>query len=166
MMKKLFLLIFLSVCFNAFSQRELRLDIADALALRSLDVSFEQYVGKQSSIGVSALFNFEDDSSDFKYNENFVLTPFLRHYFNSRNNWNFFGEVFLAYNTGEDEVVINTVSVTEEYSDLALGIAFGTKYISEGGLVIDLHGGLGRNLFGTDSPTLVPRVGIGIGYQF
>jgi hypothetical protein len=40
------------------------------------------------------------------------------------------------------------------------------KYIATGGLVIDVYGGLGRNLFGSDSAILVPRIGLNLGWRF
>jgi hypothetical protein len=40
------------------------------------------------------------------------------------------------------------------------------KYIAKGGLVIDVFGGLGRNLFSSDSPVIVPRLGLNIGWRF
>jgi len=42
----------------------------------------------------------------------------------------------------------------------------GTKYVSTGGLIIDAYAGVGRNLFGSDSPVLVPRVGVNVGWRF
>lgn len=154
------------IALNSYAQHELRVDIADALALRTLETSYEFYVSEQSSVGVSTLFNFEGRGSDFRYNEDQMITPFFRHYFESDTSWNFFGELFLGINFGEDTVRINSITLREEYTDGALGIAVGTKYVSNGGLVIDIHGGLGRNLFGSDSPAIVPRVGLGVGYQF
>ncbi len=74
--------------------------------------------------------------------------------------------MFFGINTGEDEVNNNGIFTYTDYTDGALGIGIGTKYVSEGGFVIDVHGGLGRNLFGNDSPILVSRVGVGVGYQF
>lgn len=165
-MKRILIAFSLIYSISAFSQQELRLDITDALALKTVEASFEYYVSDQSSIGVSALFNFEGRSSDFRYNEDRMLTPYFRHYFSADGNWNFFGELFFGINTGEKENVVNNVTTYTDYTDGALGIGVGTKYVSEGGLVLDIHGGLGRNLFGSDSPIIVPRVGVGIGYRF
>lgn len=165
-MKKLFLAFTLFISFTGFSQQELKLDIIDALALRTIEVSYEHYMSNQSSIGVSALFNFEGKGSDFRYNEETMITPFFRHYFSTESKWNFFSEMFLGINFGEREVINGLVNTYLDYTDAALGIGIGTKYVSEGGLILDVHAGLGRNLFGSDSPVIVPRVGVGIGYQF
>ncbi len=165
MKKFLFSIVFLtSFCVQA--QQEVKVDLGDALVLKTLEVSYEKYLSEVSSIGVSALFNFEGRGSDFRYNENQMITPFFRHYFTSEAMWNFFGEVWMGINFGEYEVDPNGNLRYENYTDGALGVAIGSKYVSEGGLVIDIHGGLGRNLFGSESPLIVPRVGVGIGYRF
>lgn len=161
-MKKTLLL--LSFLFTGFlsAQEELKVNVTDALALKTLSASYEHYLTEQTSVGVSALFNFENESSDFRYNEDRMFTPFVRHYFSVESLWNFFGELFFAYNQGDEE---NGATVTD-YSDGALGLAVGYKYISPGGFTVDVHGGLGRNLFSKDSPTIVPRIGVNIGFQF
>lgn len=165
-MKRILTLAISLLSMSLFSQQELKLDIADALALKTLEISYEFYVNEKSSLGVAGLFNFEGRSSDFRYNEDRMITPFFRHYFSANGDWNFFGELFFGINTGEIEEDNNGVQTFTDYTDGALGIGIGTKYVSEGGLIIDAHAGLGRNLFGSDSPILVPRVGIGIGYRF
>ena len=56
--------------------------------------------------------------------------------------------------------------MSDNYSDGALGLAVGYKYTSPGGFTVDIHGGAGRNLFSKESPRVVPRIGVNIGYQF
>lgn len=96
-----------------------------------------------------------------------MITPYYRHYFTTEYKWNFFGEGFLGINSGkkESDAENNPGKYDVKYTDTALGIAVGTKYVSDGGLTIDLYGGLGRNLFGTDSAVLVPRLGLNIGWR-
>ena len=165
-MKKILLVVSLFFTGFSFAQEEVKLDIIDALALKTVEVSYEHYFTEQTSAGISALFNFENESSDFRYNEDRVITPFVRHYFSTESLWNFFGELFFAYNTGDEETTVNNIPVSTDYSDGALGLAIGYKYISTGGFTVDIHGGLGRNLFNDDSPVLVPRVGVNVGWQF
>ncbi|MEQ6123526.1 DUF3575 domain-containing protein [Pseudotenacibaculum sp. MALMAid0570] len=165
-MKKLILLIAFLYSGIAIAQEEIKVNITDALALKTLTASYEHYFTEQTSAGVSGLFNFEDDSSDFRYNENLSITPFVRHYFSTESLWNLFGELFLSYNTGDDDRIENGVIVEDNYTDGALGLAIGYKYISSGGFTVDIHGGLGRNLFSDESPRIVPRVGVNVGFQF
>lgn len=164
-MKKIILVFTILISSITFSQREIKLDIGDALVIRSLEFSFENYLTEDSSFGVSALFNLAKQDIDFRYNENMMITPYYRHYFTTNEQWNFFGEGFIGVNSGKSRSD-NTSNIYDiKYTDAALGIAVGTKYISTGGLIIDLYGGLGRNLFGTDSPVLVPRLGLNIGWR-
>jgi len=167
-MKKIFLMAVLFISSFTQAQQEIKVDILDALAFKTVELSYEYYTSERSSIGMSALFNFEKRSADFRYNEKLMITPYFRHYFTNSRNWNYFGEVFLGINTGENkvEVVGSMVKQYKEYTDAALGIAIGSKYISSGGFIIDVYAGLGRNMFTSESRSVVPRVGINLGYRF
>ncbi|MGY0407891.1 MAG: DUF3575 domain-containing protein [Polaribacter sp.] len=165
-MKKTFLILGLLVSSLGYSQQEIKLDVADALTIRSLEFSYENYINDDSSIGVSALFNLAKQSVDFRYNENMMITPYFRHYFTTDATWNFFGEAFVGINSGKAAVKKSGIEELEKYTDGALGIAVGTKYSVASGLVIDIYGGLGRNLFGTASPIIVPRIGLNVGWRF
>ena len=166
-MKKFFLVItILTVSFTQ-AQQEIKLDIFDALALKTVEISYERYLNDQSSVGVSGFLNFEKNSADFRYNEKRAITPYFRHYFTTDSNWNFFGEGFFSFNFGEKEVEMTGGPNTyEDYTDGALGVAIGTKYVSAQGLTIDIYGGAGRNLFSDNSPVIVPRVGVNVGWRF
>lgn len=165
-MKKLLFSFLLFSSIFTFAQQEIKLDIADALIIRSIEVSYERVINEESSVGISVLFNLAEQDIDFRYKENFMITPYYRHFFTKEYKWNFFGEGFVGINSGKKESEKDSNDFDIEYTDAALGLAVGTKYVSEGGLTIDIFGGLGRNLFGTDSPTLVPRIGLNIGWQF
>ena len=165
-MKKILLAFGLLLSSLGYSQQELKLDIGDALVIRSLEFSYESYLTEDSSFGVSALFNLAKQDVAFRYNENTMITPYYRHYFTTNEQWNFFGEGFVGINSGKKESVKDSDIYDVKYTDGALGVAVGTKYIANGGLVIDLYAGVGRNLFGSDSPILVPRLGLNIGWRF
>lgn len=157
-------LLFASSLVNA--QQEIKLDLADALVMKTIEVSYEYYLSDQSSVGLSALFNFEKVSADFRYNEKQMFTPYFRHYFTSNRNWNHFGEVFLGINTGEKEIDVAGAKAYKKYTDGALGLAVGTKYISNGGFVVGIYAGAARNMFAEDSYAVVPRAGVNVGYRF
>jgi hypothetical protein len=164
MKKFLFLSIFLaSFAVSAQKTNEIKLDVFDILALKSLDVSYEHVLNTESSVGLSILFNFEKDAS-FRYKQDFALTPYYRQHLFNRGNVNFFGEFFGSINSGEE---LNSDDIEEDYTDFAFGLGFGGKYVSVNGFVLDIHAGIGRNLFNTDiSPEIVPRVGISVGKRF
>ncbi|MDX6748007.1 hypothetical protein SHK09_14515 [Polaribacter sp. PL03] len=165
-MKKIVLIFGLLVSSLGFAQQEIKLDIADALVIKSLEFSYENYISAENSFGISALFNLAKQDSNFRYNENMMITPYFRHYFTADAQWNFFGEGFVGINSGKKESIDDSGIYDLKYTDAALGVAIGTKYSSKSGLVIDVYGGLGRNLFTSDSPILVPRVGVNVGWRF
>jgi hypothetical protein len=165
-MRKIILLFTLFIASLSYAQQEIKLDIADALVIRSLEFSYEHYLTEDSSFGVSALFNLAKQDVSFRYNENIMITPYYRHYFTTNKQWNFFGEAFVGVNSGKTTSIDNSKVYDLKYTDSALGVAVGTKYVSTSGLIIDAYAGVGRNLFGTDSPTLVPRIGLNIGWRF
>lgn len=165
-MKKIVLIATFLIGALGYAQQEVKLDVADAIGIRSLEFSYESYISDVNSFGVSALFNLAKQDESFRYNENMMITPYFRHYFTSEAQWNFFGEGFVGINTGKKESIEDSGNYDLKYTDAALGVAIGTKYIADGGLTIDAYVGLGRNLFGSDSPILVPRLGLNVGWRF
>jgi hypothetical protein len=160
-MKKIVLLLFLAGTFAGMAQKnnEFKIDVFDILALKSLDISYEHEMNADASMGIALLFNFEKTASNFRYNEEFVLTPYYRQYLFDRDNFTYYGEFYGALNMGKKK--------EEDYTDFAFGLGFGGKHISDNGFVVDIHIGIGRNLFNTDlSPEVVPRAGISIGKRF
>lgn len=143
--------------------KEVSLDLGDALILKSLEVSYEYYLSEQSSVGLSGFYNFVKETSKFRYNEKTMVTPFFRHYFSDSRTWNYFGEVFLGVNTGKGK---NKDGIILDYTDGALGISVGSKYMSNGGFVVSALAGIGRNMFSDNAPIIVPRFGFNVGYRF
>jgi len=161
-MKKIIVVLTILTCTLGQAQNEIKIDLFDGLILKSIEVSYEHFLNEESSIGVSAFFNLDEEAS-FSYNKSTMFTPYFRHHFSSKINWRFFGEVFVGINRGEKE--IKSPNTYKKYTDAALGVAIGTKYVSPKGFVVDIYGGLGRNLFTSDAPSIVPRAGINIGYR-
>ncbi len=161
-MKKLFIIFTILVSSFTQAQQEIKLDILDILVVKTLEISYENYLNNDSSVGVSILFNFGKKRDGIRYLEDKMITPYFRHYFSSNLKWNYFGEAFLGLNFGEKKIH----QTNKSYTDAALGVAVGIKYISKDALTIDFHIGVGRNLFSSFSPVLVPRIGANIGYRF
>jgi hypothetical protein len=165
-MKKIIFILGLLISFSGFSQQEIKLNIANALVVRSLEISYEKQISIENSFGISSLFNLVEQEADFRYNENIMVTPYFRHYFTADKPWNFFGEGFIGINAGKKVIVKQFNEVNIEYIDAALGVAIGSKYTSKGGLIIDVYAGVGRNLFLSDSPVIIPRAGVNVGWGF
>ncbi len=165
---KRILILFIFIGTFTQAQQEMRLDISDALIMKTLEVSYEVSLNEESSVGASFLYNFERNLK-FRYNERLMVTPYFRYYLpfspsSLSNNFKFFGELFLGINKGEKDNDDSTQTVN--YTDGALGIAGGIKYVSKQNFVFDAHAGIGRNFFSEHSIAIVPRIGVSVGYQF
>lgn len=168
MKRFLIALAFLTGSFSYAQQgsQEVSVDIGNALVMKTLVLNYEYYLTDQSTVGLSALFNFEKKSKDFTYNEKNMFTPFFRHYFTANQNWNYFGEIFLGINSGEKEYKEDGKVKSKDYTDGALGVSLGSKYVSNGGFMLSVLGGIGRNMFTDEAPIIVPRVSVNVGYRF
>jgi len=161
-MKKIVLGLSLFVSlFSSAQQNDVKLDLFDILALKSLDVSYERTLNDEASVGVSVFVNFEGKDKKFRYNEDFQLVPYFRQNFTQISGFDLFGEIFGSLNVGQKE------KEEENYTDFALGLGAGLKRVSENGYLLEVNAGIGRNLFNTDnSEHIVPRIGLSVGKQF
>lgn len=170
-MKKLvFGLSLFATLFASAQQHEVKVDLFDILALKSLDVAYEYTLNDEASIGLSVFVNFEDKDKSFRYNEDFQLVPYFRQNFAQIGSFELFGEIFGSLNFGETDIEIKNdivVKESENYTDFALGLGAGLKRVSGNGYVLEVNAGIGRNLFNSDkSHAVVPRFGLSVGKQF
>ncbi|MGY5355371.1 DUF3575 domain-containing protein [Wenyingzhuangia sp. IMCC45467] len=165
MKKVFFLLALISTISISAQNNEVKVDILDILLLRTLDVSYENQLNDEASVGVSVFINFEPKKNNFRYNEDFQITPYFRQFLTDTGGFDIFGELFGTLNfaeTKEDEF-----GETKNYSDFALGLGAGAKHVSRNGYIFELNAGVGRNLFNSSvSREFVPRFGISVGKQF
>lgn len=159
-MKKIIFIAFVFAALGMSAQKhEVKVDLLDILAFKTLDVAYEYQLNAESSIGVSTFVNFDADNN--VYDEDFQLTPYFRQFFKTTKSFDFFGELFGTLNFGENE------DEDKNYTDFGLGIGGGARHISEYGYVFEFNIGVARNLFNTDlSNEVVPRFGISVGKQF
>lgn len=155
-------------------KHELKFNATNLIIFSYLDGAYEHLINEESSFGVNLLFSFSDDEVLDEY-RTFSITPYYRQYFSKKYAKGFFVEGFGMLNSGDAfaEVVVfdefGNVSSTldEKYTDFALGISVGGKFVTPRGFVVDLYLGIGRNLLNTDlSPELVGRGGVTLGYRF
>lgn len=154
-------------------KHELKLNATNLIIFSYLDGAYEHLINEESSFGVNLLFSLSDDEIFDEY-RTFSITPYYRQYFSKKYAKGFFVEGFGMLNSGEsiDEAFFdvngNLISTGDEnYTDFALGISVGGKFVTPRGFVVDLYLGIGRNLLSADfSPELVGRGGVTLGYRF
>ena len=138
------------------------------LVLGAVEITYERILNEDSGLGVSLFFINEED-----FDSSFSLTPYYRAYFGKKLAAGFFVEGFSMINTGKyygnSVYDPNTGYYTYEdkkFTDFALGFGLGSKWIHRKGFVFEINAGIGRNLLSNNSPEVVGRGGITLGYRF
>ena len=149
---------------------ELMINVFNLIAFKYLDGAYERIIDEESSFGFGVLIN---DDDVFEYNRQYSVTPYYRRYFSKSFASGFFVEGFGMLNSGEkdiytfNDITFESYRTGEKYTDFALGISVGGKFISKKGFIAEVYGGIGRNFFSTDfSPEVVPRGGVSLGFRF
>ena len=154
------------------ARSEIKINATNLIAFTFIDSSYEYLLNEEASLGVGLLFNIGDDNDILDYYRSFSLTPYYRQYFSNKFAKGFFVEGFGMLNSGKEEIFLDYVNGVdvyqqENYTDFALGISIGGKFVTPRGFVAEIYAGLGRNLLGSDfSPEVVGRGGISLGYRF
>lgn len=169
-MKKLFLLLIMSISATTFAQdqpakteqetpkkiyksktnqgkNELKLN-AFYLIVGAFEMSYERILTDESSAGVSVGGSFDEDGLDYNYS----IEPFYRYFFGRKPAAGFFVEGFGSINSRDYETYnfnqnnfTSSVKVYEK-THLGLGIGVGGKFITRNNIVFEISGGIGRNL--------------------
>lgn len=189
-MKKLYLLfLFLTATLSAqnesafdLGKNEIKFEVVSAIASGKIQVSYERFISTDFSIGISGIINegnkLEKDYTNGKNRtlEDYQIIPFVRYSLSKSQIRYYFVEVFVSANSGQYHDLERLIdennngyykSVDKNYSDFALGAAIGHKFYIKEKLGIDIFVGMGKNLFSNgESPDIVSRVGINVGYRF
>ncbi len=151
---------------------EFKINAFNLIAFTYMDLSYERLLHEETSLGVSVLFNVGNDNEILDYFRNFSITPYYRQYFSKQYAEGFFVEGFGMLNSGEDYYYSfddqgNETNSGETYTDFALGVSVGGKFVTKRGFIAEIYTGLGRNLLGDETaPEIVSRGGISLGYRF
>lgn len=140
------------------------------LLLGTFEASYERNLSENSSVGISVLAPFERDYVDTDMN--YYVSPYYRVFFGKKYAAGFFLEGFGMLNSIRDSysyyIDSGVYGNVQNATDFALGIGLGGKWFNKGGLVFEISGGLGRNLFdvSTNDKILVAKLGFNLGYRF
>lgn len=159
---------------NNFGKNEIKIN-AFFLLLGTVEASYERNISEQSSLGVSAFIPF--DNENFDMYTNYYISPYYRIFFGKKYAAGFFIEGFGMLNSIEWEFYGvssngNQYYYEDDITDFALGFGLGGKWMTTGGFVFEVSGGIGRNLFNTsnseyyDYSPIVGKFGVNLGYRF
>ncbi|MCX2837072.1 hypothetical protein OQ279_02805 [Salinimicrobium sp. MT39] len=162
---------------------EVHLNVLNLLVFGALDVGYERIINDHASAGVeifSKVFNKnegEDVDLSKIYTKDFSITGKFKYFLQEENTaWGYYAEAFGMFSNGDNEVKrkfpnsetgeLEEKEVFIEYTDIAIGIGVGGKFVAKQGFLVDLSFGIGRNLFDKNSPDIVLLPTVNVGYRF
>ena len=186
-MKKTYLVVLVTVLFSLsmFSQdntknetplenfNELKINMTNLIIFKWVDVAYERTINEEASFGVSLLTKIGSNTdTGLDVYRTFSLTPYYRHFFSKKYAQGFFIEGFAMLHSGEDEfynfndAVPGNSYTYEKYTDLAIGVSTGAKFITKRGFIAEIYLGIGRDMLDQSDLEVVGRGGIALGYRF
>ena len=163
------------------ARNEVSLNVLNVLVFGAMDFSYERIITDHSSLSVeifSKVFNKnEGEDVDFSkaYSKSFSITPKFKYFLDEELTASgLYAEVFGMFSNGKNRKEVDrvdpetgdNVTVELDFTDLALGVGVGGKFVAKQGFLIDVSFGLGRNFFHKDSPDIVILPSVNVGYRF
>lgn len=130
------------------------------------ELSYERILNDESALGISVNFSIDDIEIDF------MAIPYYRIYFGKKPAAGFFVEGNAAFYVVDNEEYSfyngHSYEVTNDHEiGAGVGLAVGSKFMTESGWVFEVFGGAGRNFLGSDEVSAAyPRFGLTIGKRF
>lgn len=162
---------------NPEKQNELKINMTNLIGFKWVDFTYERILNEESAIGAGLLFSL-DQNQDTGLDEyrTFSFTPYYRHFFSNKYAKGFFVEAFGMLHSGEEEIYIEAFDSNgnfidssyrgENYTDFAVGISAGGKFVTKRGFIAEIYLGIGRDLLGNSDIEVVGRGGVSLGYRF
>jgi hypothetical protein len=158
-------------------KNELKIDLLNLTVNGKLGISYERFLNNDLSVGITGImFNKSNDflTDDTRTLIDYQVIPYVRYALSKSASNLYYIEAFTDINGGDykelktlNNGVADYVVVTKnKYSDIAIGGSAGYKLYFKESIVVDLHIGIGKNLFNENSPSTVARLGINVGYRF
>ena len=152
-------------------KHEIKLNMTNIIAFKWFDVGYEYILNEESSIGVGTLISLDpNDNTGLDEYRTFSLTPYYRHFFSRKYAQGFFVEAFTMLHSGKEDIYYDNIDdsykVEGNYTDLAIGVSAGGKFITKRGFIAEIYLGLGRDMLGQSDIEVVGRGGIALGFRF
>ncbi|MCM8570083.1 hypothetical protein NE848_11890 [Gramella jeungdoensis] len=156
------------------TQNELSINAFNLVAFGIIEITYERVIDENSTWAIEGFIHPSKDSYiDEAYYKDISLTGKYKHFFSSDYARGFYVNAFGMISNGEyetdyyySEFTDDYVYETEDYTDFAIGFGLGGKFVSQGGFMLDLNAGIGRNLLSDNSPTVVGQFMVNLGFRF
>lgn len=159
-----------------FTYNELSIGALNLVAFGAIDIAYERILTPNTTWAVETFFlalNKDNEDLSGAYDKDFSLTGKVKYFFSEhRHAWGFYVNGFSMISSGNfmDEVYDSQgyyrFSEEVSYTDFALGFGLGGKFVATQGFFVDLSAGIGRNLFNSNSPTIVGQFNTNLGFRF
>lgn len=154
---------------------EISVGALNLVAFGALDVAYERIMTPNTSWAVEAFVlalsrNNEDLAA--AYAKDFSLTGKVKYFFSDRSAWGFYVNGLSMISSGKytEDLYFDgepfRESEEKNYTDFALGFGLGGKFVAKQGFFVDLSTGIGRNLFSSNSPTIIGQFNANMGFRF
>ncbi len=177
-MKKILLIIFviifsLKLTSQEFPNNEIKLNIANVIAIASVEVGYEYLFDYNQSIDAEILINdrinFYDETNSKKFNTNSFKLGY-NFYFGTENPGSgLYFNPFVKYRFGDFEEETNIINLTTDMNTFIVGLGSGYKWNFSNSFIIAIYGSVGRN-FSDEVKERFSAIefhgGLGIGYRF
>lgn len=156
------------------AKNELSIGALNLVAFGALDIAYERILTPNTSWALEgfilALNRDSEDASEV-YEKDASLTGKFKYFFGDGPATGFYVNGLAMLSTGENgqDVYDSQGNYDYEhtnYTDFALGFGLGTKFVAKQGFFLDLNTGIGRNLFNSDSPTIIGQFSVNLGMRF
>lgn len=148
---------------------EIKLNVISPLLFGAVEIGYERFLNKNSSLGISGFKVFDHSSND---DMNYYISPYYRYYFGEKYASGFFAEGFGMLTSIDGKKIYASDNVTfsegKDVYDLALGAGLGWKLVNKKGFVFEADAAYGKLLFNADKTdhNIVAKFGLSIGYRF
>lgn len=156
---------------NENAQNELKINMSNLIGFKWLDVGYERILNEESSIGFGTLISLDHSSAGLDEYRTFSLTPYYRHFFSDKHAQGFFVEAFTMLHSGSNEYFYDDFDqqngqTEDKFTDFAVGVSVGAKWVTMRGFVAEIYAGIGRDMLNQSDIEVVGRGGLSIGYRF
>ncbi|SEK54189.1 hypothetical protein SAMN04487910_0772 [Aquimarina amphilecti] len=166
------------------NKNEISLSPVNIIAFGALDIGYERVLNNNTTLGLDFFYRFSDGidndddiiDRDGIFDKEIALTVRYKYFFGNRIARGFYIEGFGMLSDGEHEEFVELTNVAGdfiggtnvdmEYTDFALGFGVGGKFVTKKGFFLDIGFGIGRNLFHKNSPDIIVRPNLYVGYRF
>ncbi|WP_027391641.1 hypothetical protein [Aquimarina latercula] len=166
------------------NKNEFSLNPLSIIAFGALDIGYERVLTDNTTLGFDFFYRFSDEidqdddiiDRDGIYDKEIALTVNYKYFFGSRIARGFYIEGFGMLSNGEHEEFVEMTNISGdfvggmdvdmEFTDFAIGFGVGGKFVTKKGFFLDIGIGIGRNLFNNNSPDIIVRPDLYLGYRF